>query len=132
MPEFLLDFTATGTARITGNDLASVVTAFKEFLYCYDPGIVVSGDGVTGSVSELSLGLCAPDPPVLRVAEIDGHGVDSASSLDLDTMMTPVACDRMGEDPGCEQVYDEARGDGYLGLCPHCADVTDHSHRGAR
>jgi hypothetical protein len=125
MPEFLLDFTATGTARVTGDDLASVVAAFKGFLDCYDPGITLSADGVTGSVTELSLGLCAPDQPVLSIAEIDGDDAGSASSLDLDTMMTPVVCDRMGEDPGCEQVYDEARGDGYMGLCPHCADVSD-------
>lgn len=125
MPEFLLDFTASGTARVTGDDLASVVAAFKEFLDCYDPGIILSEDGVTGSVTELSLGLCAPGQPVLRIAEVDGDIVDSASSLDLDTMVTPVVCDRMDEDPDCEQVYDEARGDGYMGLCPHCADVSD-------
>ena len=125
MPEFLLDFTASGTARVTGDDLASVVAAFKSFLDCYDPGITINEDGVTGSVTELSLGLCTPDQLTLRVAEVDGESVDRASGLDLDTMMTPVLCDRAGEDPDCEQVYDEARGDGYAGLCPHCADVTD-------
>jgi hypothetical protein len=125
MPEFLLDFTATGTARVTGDDLASVVAAFKDFLDCYDPGITLSEDDVTGSVTELSLGLCAPDQPVLSVAEVDGDSVDRASSRDLDTMMTPVLCDRLGEDPGCNQIYDEAGGDGYMGLCPHCADISD-------
>ena len=127
MPEFLLDFTATGTARVTGDDLASVVAAFKGFFDCVEPAITVldEDDEPCGTVSELSLGLCTPDQLTLRVAEVDGESVDRASGLDLDTMMTPVLCDRAGEDPDCEQVYDEARGDGYAGLCPHCADVTD-------
>jgi len=31
----------------------------------------------------------------------------------------PHPCDRCGD------VYDEARGDGYCGLCPSCADATE-------
>lgn len=31
-------------------------------------------------------------------------------------MKEPQACDR------CQDIYDEARGDGYCGLCPSCAD----------
>jgi len=119
VPEFLIDFTASGTARVSGDDLASVVAAFKGFLDCYDPGITLHHEDVTGAITELSLGLTAPDRPVLSVAEADGESVDAG---DLDAMTTPVLCERHGEDPDCEQVYDEARGDGYMGLCPHCAD----------
>lgn len=34
-------------------------------------------------------------------------------------MIEPYACERCGE------VYDEAGGDGYMGLCPACADATE-------
>lgn len=37
-------------------------------------------------------------------------------SPEAEGMMTPVACDE------CGTIYDEARGDGYCGLCPSCAD----------
>lgn len=37
-------------------------------------------------------------------------------------MIEPNACER------CGQVYDEAKGDGYCGLCPPCADATDPPH----
>lgn len=121
MPEFLLDFTASGTARVTGDSLADVVAAFKGFLDCYDPGVTLAVDGVNGAVTELSLGLCKQGQPVLAVAEVDGESADSGA--DADAMMTPVLCRRWAEDRDCEQVYDEARGDGYQGLCPHCADA---------
>ena len=123
MPEFLLDFTATGTARLEGDDLGSVVAALKGFLDCYDPGIVLDHDGVTGRVTEISLGLCSPKQAILSLAEVDGESADS--SIELDTMTTPVLCNRHDEDPDCNLVYDEAAGDGYMGLCPHCADVTE-------
>lgn len=122
MTEFLFDFTATGCARVTADDLAGAVAVFKDVLDCYDPGITFTVDGVAGSITEISLGLLSRDQFVLSVAEADGESV--RDDTDLDTMMTPVLCDRAGDDPECEGVYDEARGDGYLGLCPHCADTT--------
>jgi rubredoxin len=37
-------------------------------------------------------------------------------------MIEPHACDR------CSVIYDEARGDGYCGLCPSCADDDSADH----
>lgn len=123
MTEFLFDFTATGAARVTAEDLTEAVAVFKDVLDCFEPAITVTSEGVTISIGEMSLGVLAPDQPVLSVAEADGESV--RCDTDLDTMMTPVLCDRAGDDPGCEGVYDEARGDGYMGLCPHCADKSE-------
>lgn len=49
------------------------------------------------------------------------YGIDSAkeyakSELDALTMTAPHRCDK------CGTLYDEAKGDGYGGLCPSCAD----------
>lgn len=120
MPEFLLDFTCTGTARLTADDLATAAREFTEFLNCYDPGIAVSGQGMSGHITELSLGLTCENQAALAVGEVDGEEV----TADLDGMITPAVCARTGQNRNCKEVYDEARGDGHLGLCPHCADVT--------
>lgn len=118
MPEFLFDLTCTATARVTAGDLAEAAATLKGELDCYDPGITITnGDGAAIHVTEISLG-AESGQPVMSLAEADGETADA----DLDGMMTPVLCRRAGSDPDCEGVYDEARGDGYQGLCPHCAD----------
>ncbi len=42
-----------------------------------------------------------------------------AGNQGADGMTAPRKCERCGE------VYDEARGDGYNGMCPSCADETE-------
>jgi hypothetical protein len=124
MPEFLFDLTCTATARLTADDLESAVRALNETLNCLDPQITIGQDDVTGAVTEISLGLATPGQHILSLVEVDGES--ATADLELDKMTTPVLCDRWdSNDADCEQVYDEAGGDGYLGLCPHCADVTD-------
>lgn len=124
MTEFLLDFTATGCARVEAADLGEAVTAFKEILDGYEPDLTVSHEGAAIRVTELSLGTLSHHQRILSLGEVNAEEITQRP--ELDTMMTPVLCDRWDDgDPDCYQVYDEAEGGGYMGLCPHHADISE-------
>jgi hypothetical protein len=64
------------------------------------------------------------------VAELNGaadsQGIDDDGSPDVSKMEHPVKCENAdGNDPDCQVYYDQAKGDGYAGKCPHCADVSE-------
>lgn len=117
MPEFLFNFTCTGTARLTADNLADTVRALTAVLDCLNPGITISEPGVTGAVTELSL---SEGQSVLALAEVDG----TAAAADLDNITKPVLCSRADTgDPECEHVYDETDDNSYMGMCLPCADT---------
>lgn len=68
-----------------------------------------TGDGVPPAGEEID-----------DLAQLVGAMPYEPTAEDIDTKY---ACDR------CGRVYDEARGDGYCGLCPECADATDVLYR---
>lgn len=112
--DYLFDIPMTATISIQAADYAAAL-ALLESLNGIEPSIAINHEGANGTISELSIDAVHEDDvdddlPRLPV-QVDGDNIEG--------MATPVECRR------CQEFYDEARGDGYNGLCPSCADATE-------
>jgi hypothetical protein len=136
MTEFAFDMILSTTVRVQADNLEEAVDYLRGQLDCWSPGeagIRLPTGGVSGvqqaTITEVSLGgHRTPDgAPVAALAlfEAEGEALGGGDSVDLDDMRAPVLCDKFSTDDGveCHEVYDEQRGDGYMGECPAHADA---------
>lgn len=61
----------------------------------------------------------------------DNSFIEEDVPVDVAKMDNPVRCENAdGDDVDCAIYYDEAKGDGFAGKCPHCADASEPDEDG--
>jgi hypothetical protein len=56
----------------------------------------------------------------------DNKFIQGDTTVDVSKMDEPYKCENAdGDNEDCETYYDEAKGDGYNGLCPSCSDASE-------